>query len=109
MTCPIGKSALTPARKWLVEQMQRLGFGQLCELQVRSGEPVLHPPPRVVRDVKFASEDRLPPERGQGDFLLKQQIIELFAYFDQLQDGVIDVIEVKHGLPFRLQHSDTLA
>jgi hypothetical protein len=37
--------------------------------------------------------------------LLKEQVVELFAYFDQISNGVIDLIEVKHGLPFRVLHS----
>ena len=39
---------------------------------------------------------------GVPDFLLKQQVVELFAFFDELQNGVIDVLEIKHGLPFRM-------
>jgi hypothetical protein len=36
------------------------------------------------------------------DFALKQQVVELFAFFDELQNGIIDVLEIKHGLPFRM-------
>jgi hypothetical protein len=85
--------------------MQRLHYGQILALAVRDGQPVLEPPPRFIRDVKLASEDNPRTERGPGDFLLKQQVVELFAYFDQIHNGVIDVIEVKHGLPFRLLHT----
>jgi hypothetical protein len=43
---------------------------------------------------------------AQEDFLLKEQVVELFAYFEQVGDGVIDLIEINHGLPFRLQHTE---
>ena len=38
----------------------------------------------------------------QRDFALKSQVIELFAFFDKFKDGTIDVLEIKHGLPFRM-------
>jgi hypothetical protein len=85
--------------------MQQLYYGQILGLEVRAGQPVLDPPPRFVRDVKLASAESPHLERRPGDFLLKQQVVELLAYFDQLQNGVIDVIEIKHGLPFRLLHT----
>jgi hypothetical protein len=106
MASNIAKRSLPPARQRLVESMQRLHYGQIQGLRIRDGQPVLDPPPRVIRDVKLASEESPRPERGQCDFLIKQQVIELFAYFDQIHDGVIDLIEVKHGLPFRLQHTE---
>ena len=31
-----------------------------------------------------------------------EQVVELFAYFDRAQNSVIDVLEIKHGLPFRM-------
>ncbi len=102
----VTKRSLPPSRRLLVELMQRLHFGQILGLRVRNGEPVLDPPPRLVHDVKLASEPAPRPTEAGADFLLKQQVVELFAYFDRLRDGVIDLIEVKHGLPFRLQHTE---
>jgi hypothetical protein len=89
--------------------MQQLHFGRIVGLRLRAGQPVLDPLPRRVRDHKLGSE---PPPRSasaSGDFLLKQQVVELFAYFDQIGDGIVDLIEVKHGLPFRLQHTEPAA
>jgi hypothetical protein len=55
-----------------------------------------------VREHKFGGENGPRPELATTNFLLKQQVVELFAFFDQLQDGEIDVLEIKHGLPFRM-------
>ncbi len=106
MAANIAKGTLAPARQRLVELMQRINFGQIVGLQVRHGEPLLHPRPQVIRDIKLASEPPPRSARHGEDFLLKQQVIELFAFFDRLQNGVIDLLEVKNGLPFRLQHTD---
>lgn len=96
------KRHLSPARVWLLELMQDANFGRIENLAVIGGEPILDPRPVVVREHKFGGENGPRPERGTADFLLKQQVIELFAFFDELQNGVIDVLEIKHGLPFRM-------
>ena len=98
----LNKASLSPARRQLLEVLQQINFGRLESLVVRNGEPILDPMPRRVLDIKFDSENGPRPELGITDFLLKRQVIELFAFFDELQDGVIDVLEIKHGLPFRM-------
>ena len=100
------KQSLSPARQRLVELMRRLHFGQVLDLHVRGGEPQFDPPPRVVRDLKLDSEPDSRPATGREDYLLKRPVVELLRFLDRLQDGVIDVVEVKHGLPFRLQYTE---
>lgn len=82
--------------------MQQLNFGHFKDLVVRDGDPVLDPPPIKIREHKFAGENGPRPELATDDFLLKQQAVELLAFFDELQNGVIDLLEIKHGLPFRM-------
>ncbi|MCL6508149.1 MAG: hypothetical protein K6T59_14125 [Bryobacteraceae bacterium] len=96
------KYDLSARRAGLMELMQSINFGRIEGLAVLDGEPVLDPPPRIVREVKFGGENGPRPELDAGNFLLKTQVVELFQHFDQLGDGTIDVIEVKHGLPFRM-------
>ena len=93
-------SSLPPKRRQLIREMQRINFGQIKKLPLRGGQPVLEPPPIVVREHKFGGENGPRLELGAADFLLKQQVVELFTFFDDLQDGVIDVLKIKHGLPF---------
>jgi len=82
--------------------MQQINFGRLENLVVAGGQVVMDPPPRVVREHKFGGDNGPRPELRSDDFLLKQQVVELCTMLDDLQDGVIDVLEVKHGLPFRM-------
>jgi len=103
------KSHLSPARQGLLELMQDANFGRIENLAVIDGEPILEPRPVVVREHKFGGENGPRPERGAADFLLKQQMVELFAFIDDLRDGVIDVLEVKHGLPFRMMVTEAAA
>lgn len=96
------KQALTAQRVAFLELMQAINFGRISQLLIRNGEPVLDPRPGIVREIKLAGENGPHPKLSAADFLLKQQVVELFGFFDELRDGVIDVLEIKHGLPFRM-------
>jgi hypothetical protein len=102
MPTHLTKALLSPARRRLLEVFQQINFGRLESLTVRDGDPVFDPHPVIVREHKFGGENGPRPELQIADFLLKQQVVELFTFFDQRQNGVIDVLEIKHGLPFRM-------
>jgi hypothetical protein len=82
--------------------MQNVNFGQIHDLVVENAEPVLQPPPRITREHKFRGENGPRSERSARDFQLKSQVVELFAVFDTIQNATIGVLEVRHGLPFRM-------
>ena len=96
------KGTLSPARRRLLEMMQKLDFGRIEDLSIRCGEPIFAPAPRVVRHIKLGSENAPRPELNCPDFALKRQVVELFDHFVQLGNGSIEALEVQHGLPFRL-------
>ena len=100
--------ALTPQRRQLVKLMQTLCFGRIEGFAIRDGEPVLTPPPRVIREVKFGSEPGPRPDSRDPEFVLKAQVTEFFDQMDRFRDGVLETVEVKHGLPFRAVFEETL-
>ena len=97
------KSALSPARQQLVELLQRINFGRVEGLEVRGGEPVFDPMPRVIREHKFCSENGPRPEAARADCRLKSQVTDLVHLLDEVGDGTIAVLSVKHGLPFHAE------
>src|SRR5688500_11835612 len=105
----LSKKHLSTARMRLLELMQNLNFGHIDRLEFVDGEPVLDPRPVLVREHKFGGENGPRPELTAVNFALKQQVIELFVFFDERRDGVIDVLEIKHGLPFRMIVKDVQA
>ena len=110
MSTTLSKPSLSPARQQLVERMQDLNFGRISDLHIVHGDPLfVDPPPRIVREVKFGGDNAPRPERERHHFLLKAQVVELFAMFDRLGTGRIDLIEVKHGIPFRMLLPETLS
>jgi len=94
---------LGPDRRRLVHLMQQINFGRIEGLRIRDGDPVLDPLPRIVREVKFPGDNGPRPEAESGDFTLKRQVQDLLAELDRIGDGVVDVLVVKHGLPFSMQ------
>jgi hypothetical protein len=82
--------------------MQRINFGRMDGLVIRDREPVFDPSPRKQIEIKLGGENGPRPEVGVSDFALKHQVVEMFAFFDAFGNGTIDVLEIKHGLPFRL-------
>lgn len=98
----VTKARLSEPRRRLVEMMQQMVFGRIDGLAVRGGEPVFDPKPRVIRDIKLGSENSPRVESNDEDFMLKSQIVELFDYLTEVQNGSVQSIEIKHGLPFRL-------
>ncbi len=102
----LAKSSLPDSHRHLVELMQRVNFGRIEQLVIADGEPVFDPPPRIIREIKFSAENGPRPEVAIEDFALKAQVLELFGSFDQLRDGVIEILEIKHGLPFRMAVED---
>jgi hypothetical protein len=96
------KSSLSAGRQRLLEMMQVLNFGRIEHLSITAGEPVFHPPPKVTREVKFGADNGPRPESSLDDFVLKVEVRELFDAITEIGDGVIERIEVRHGLPFRM-------
>lgn len=103
------KSSLSGPKAQLLEWMQWLNFGRIQDLAVRNGEPVLDPPPRVVREVKFGGENGPRHESAKTDFALKAQVQDLFAHLEAMGGGVVQCIEVKHGLPFKMTIEEVTA
>ena len=96
------KASLSAPRRRIVELMQEIVFGWM-EVRKRQGEPVLDPPPRVVKKIKLGVAVGQRPERNRRDFLLKDRVVSLFAEFDRLGEGATMTILVQHGLPFMVE------
>lgn len=96
------KSSLSPARRRLLELMQSINFGRIENMEVRGGEPVFDPAPHVVREIKLGADNKPRPEVTLADFCLKAQVVDLWEKLDQLGSGTIELLEVKHGLPFQI-------
>ena len=93
---------LSAPRQYLVRLCQLINFGRIEDLELRRGEPVFSPAPRVFLDVRLDLEDAVRSEQGLPDFAIPEEIHRLLARLDAIQDGNIERIEVRAGIPRRL-------
>jgi hypothetical protein len=96
----VHKSDLTVALKWLVENMQKIGYGRFKQLVIINGQPLTDPPPRIYRDKRLTGQNSQRTEAQLADFILKEQVVKLFEEFDRIGNGVISRLEVRDGLPY---------
>lgn len=101
--------SLPPERRRLLRLMQQMNFGRFEALVIRDGQPVFEPAPRQVHEFKFPGDNSPRPELNAENFLLKTQVVELFQQFDRLKNGTVEVLEIKHGLPFRMLVAEAAA
>jgi hypothetical protein len=93
---------LSAPRQALVRLFQSINFGRIEDLEVRSGEPVLNPAPRVLIAVDLHCDEGPRPESELGDFAIRQEIVRLMDRLHDLGDGTVEHIEVRAGLPRRM-------
>lgn len=81
--------------------LERVHYGRVHDLQVRAGEPVFEPPPRVARTYRLtagASADPRPQVLAD-DFAVRKEVVELMRRFAELGDGVVLRMDVLDGAP----------
>jgi len=99
---PAQIATMSEGRRRLLRLMRELHFGVIEDLEIRGGEPVFSPAPRVVREIKFGGENDPRPEAAARDLAARTQVTELFDSLTAIGDGTIGRLEVKHGIPFRM-------
>jgi hypothetical protein len=101
-SAPASTRDLLPSEYRFVTAMQQVGFGSFECVRIESGELVLDPWPKTIRGVKFGSEDRSACPTPPADFQLKRQVVELFEYVREVDEGEIRCLEIRHGIPFSM-------
>jgi hypothetical protein len=79
-----------------------VNFGQILSLQVRNAEPIWDPAPTILSEVRLEIEETPRPERDLADFKLSFAIQRLMRQLDYIQEGKIEKVEVREGIPRRL-------
>jgi hypothetical protein len=76
--------------------------GRIEMLPFQNGEPVFDPPPLIVWDVMLAHQGERRPLGNYEDYVLKRQVVRLCERLQRHKNGVVRILEVKDGLPFRV-------
>jgi hypothetical protein len=102
-------SELSEARQALIRLFQATNYGEIRELQISDCEPVLTPSPVVVLDVKLDSGREPRPEVDLADFELAHEVRRLLDQLDEIENGEIERIEIRAGVPRRLVFQQRLS
>lgn len=94
---------LSAACKQLLRIMQENPFSRIEHLAVVNGQPQFEQTTKVIAEHKFGANDGPRREAELTDFVLKKEHIELFRQFEDIGSGVILALEVRGGMPFRMQ------
>lgn len=94
--------SITDAQKRLLQLMQDVHYGKIEDLVISGGEPVLGLPVKVLRDIKLSVDGGRKPTFPDRDYLDKPQVVEMLRQFKRLGDGVVQLVEIHDGLPFRI-------
>jgi hypothetical protein len=102
-------SDLSRPRQALVRLCQEINFGSIHNLEILKKEPVYQPEPIVLVDVRLDSDDCARPELKIADFSLSQEVRRLMLRLDELNNGKIDRLEIRAGLPRRMMFARKLS
>jgi hypothetical protein len=103
-TKPLSTADLLEPERRLLLAMHDVWFGRFQNLRVRGGVPVLDPPPTAVRLLKFNAGSVSPSHlTSTSEFLLKQEVAELFQSTRSMENGQVLLIEVRHGTPILVE------
>ena len=101
-TATVMLSEISAPRQALVRLCQSVDYGQIIGLQIRDREPVFNPPPTVLLDVKLDADCGPRREAALDDFALREEVHRLLDRFDRIENGRLDRIEVRAGIPRRV-------
>ena len=101
-TTMVTLSEISAPRQALVRLCQSVDYGQIIGLQIRDREPVFNPPPTVLLDVKLDADSGPRREAALDDFVLREEVHRLLKRIDGLENGRLDRIEVRAGIPRRV-------
>ena len=93
---------LSSPKQRLLRLFQAVNFGRVEDLEIRNGEPGFSPAPRVFVELKLDASNCSRPELRLDRFPLRDQVERFFNQIARLNEGTVEVIEVRHGLPFRM-------
>ena len=78
-------------------------------MRLRDANPVFDPAPMVLAEERLDVVEESRPELALTDFMLSEEWCRLLARLDEIQNGTIERIEVRAGIPRRIVFASRLA
>ena len=90
----------------LLKRMREVGWGEITDLQICKGVPVLESPRQITRDIALDRPYTSVPYSAEEK--LKPSVLNLLRQFEEVHNGTIPFIRIQDGLPIRLKVKETL-
>lgn len=100
---------LSQSRERLVDKIQDIHFGAIENLIIKNGDPVFGPDTCVVRDRKFGKSDPSAAFEIRESPLEKEQFTQLFDELTNIDNGLVILLEIQNGLPFKIRTKECVA
>ncbi len=95
------------AERQLVQLCEQIGFGRIDGLAISDGRPCFTPAPTIVTEVKLGADQQM--RRRPSGASLHPSVKDLLRTIALVGSGSIRSLEVRHGLPFRIELDGVLA
>jgi hypothetical protein len=79
-----------------------MNYGYIQRLEVKNSEPIVNPETLVWVEIRLDADEGARAEVDLADFAVSHEISQLMARLDVIQNGTIEKIEVRGGIPRRL-------
>ncbi|MHB1002025.1 MAG: hypothetical protein ACYC27_22520 [Armatimonadota bacterium] len=97
---------LSKEQRRLLLLMKEINYGRIESLAIRNGNPVFDRSTKVIRYIKFSEGDQNTVQRS--DLLHKPQISKFLGYINGLDNNLLELLEIKDGLPFLMNIVENL-
>jgi hypothetical protein len=86
-----------------VRLCQLVNFGEIQNINLQNGEPVFGSASRILVDLRLDDNEAPRRESTLPDFAVSREVRRLLTEFDRLENGLVTRIEIRAGLPRRIQ------
>jgi hypothetical protein len=93
------KNELSPEEKSLLDLMRSIQYGRIFYLKLAEGRIRFLPETERVDDFKLGTQKKSARLDAKDDFELKKEAAEFFRRLREVKNGIVEVVEIKRGLP----------
>jgi hypothetical protein len=92
-------SRLAPAQDAFIQLLRQINYGRVEYLVVSAGEPVMSPPPRVIRTVRFGASEDTGTTPSVEELAQRPAVRKLMSLLSRIQNGCIARLEIRNSQP----------
>ena len=93
---------ITNAQRDFARLVRETRFGSIERIRLNGGQPIIDTNLEVRVEFRLSGVE--PPREviTDNDYLERPQVRAMFERFEQVQDGIVECLDVRDGLPFKM-------